>query len=73
MVSKMPDRGNRNSILAAKNMKLAAFMFQLMEHCSKVYDIKHVDNTSVLQYQHQWELEQKKVDYTEMAKIDKNT
>ena len=51
--SKMPDRGNKISILAAKNLKLATFMFKTMEHCSKTYGIQHVNSTSVLQYQHQ--------------------
>ena len=53
------DRGNQISILAAKNLKLAAFMFKMMEHRSKSDDTRHVSSTSVLKYQHQWELEQK--------------
>ena len=47
------DRGNLISVLAAKNMKLAAFMFKTKEHCSKDYDIRHVNWTSVLQHWHQ--------------------
>ena len=46
--SKMPDWENQISILAAKNLKLAAFMFKLMEHCSKACDIKHVNSKTVL-------------------------
>ena len=29
------DRGNQISVLATSNLKLAAFMFKTMEHCSK--------------------------------------
>ena len=40
MVSgKMPDRGNQISFLVTKNLKLTAFIFKLMEHCSKESDI----------------------------------
>ena len=65
----MPDRENEISILAAKNLKLAALMFNMIEHCSKTYDIMHVDSTSVLQYQHQWRLEQKKADDINAPKV----
>ena len=34
-----PDRGNQISILAVKNLKLAAFMFKTRENCSKAYNI----------------------------------
>ena len=43
-----------------------------MENCSKEYSIKCVNSTSVLQYQHQWELKQKKTDDAEAPKVDKN-
>ena len=43
-----------------------------MEYCLKAYDIRHVNSTSVLQYQHQWDLEQKKTDYLDVLKDDKN-
>ena len=36
---KTPDRRNQISILAATNLKLVAFMFKIMEHCSKDYDL----------------------------------
>ena len=55
MNGKMLDRVDHNSILAVKNLKLAAFMFKMMEHYSKAYDIQCVDSTTVLQYQQQWE------------------
>ena len=61
--------GNQIFILAAKNLKLMAFMFKTMECCSKDYSIGHISITSVLHYQHQWELEQKKTKDTEMPKI----
>ena len=67
--SEMLDRRNQIPILVAKNLKLTAFMFKLMECCSKAYDIKHVNSTSVMQYQHQWELEQKKIDDADMPKV----
>ena len=66
------DRGNQISVLAAKNLKPAAFMFKTMEHCSKNDTIQDVYSTSVLCYQHQWELEQKKSDDIEAPKVDKN-
>ena len=69
---KTPDRGNQIPILAMKNLKLVTFMFQTMEHCSTDYRIKDVNSTSVLQHQHQWELEQKKPDDIKAPKIDKN-
>ena len=54
-----------------KNLNLMAFMFKMMEHCSKDYEIKCVNSTSVLKYQHQWELEWKKTDNAEVLKVDK--
>ena len=48
-----PDRGNQISFIAAKNIKLMAFMFKTMECCSKDYDIRHIKSTSVLHHQHQ--------------------
>ena len=68
----MPDNGNQNSILVAKHLKLAAFMSKLMGHCSKSYGIRYVNSRTVLDYQHQWELEQKKTDDLEVPKVDKN-
>ena len=46
-------------------------MFKTMEHCSKPYDIKHVNSRKLLVYQHQWE-EQKKTDNLDVPKVDKN-
>ena len=68
----MPVRHNQNSVLVAKNLKFTVFMLKMMEHCFKAYNIGCDNNTSVLQYQHQWELEQKKADDTEAPKVDKN-
>ena len=65
----MPDRGNRISVLEAKNLKLTAFMFKTIECCSQAYVI---NSTSVLLHEHQWELEQKKTDSTEAPMVDKN-
>ena len=62
---KTPDRVNQISVLAAKNLKLAAFMFKSMECCSKDNETRCANSMSVLQYQHQWELEQK----TEVPKV----
>ena len=45
---KLPDRGNQISVLEAKNIKLTVFMFKVIEHCSKAYDIQHVSSLSVL-------------------------
>ena len=70
---KMPDRGNQISILAMKNLKLAAFMFKSMGHCSKDYNITCVNRTSVLKYQHQWVLEQKKTEDLELPKSNITT
>ena len=50
---KMPDRRNQISVMAAKNLNLAAFMFKSMEHCSKAYHNGCVNSASVLKYQHQ--------------------
>ena len=72
MSSKTPDRRNQISILSEKNMKLSTFLFKMMKHCSKAYDIQCVNSTSVLQYQHQRELEQKKPDDIKVPKVDKN-
>ena len=47
---KTPDRGKHISVLATKNLKLAAFMFKTMEHCSKDKEIRCVNSTSVLCY-----------------------
>ena len=67
----MSDSGNQISILGAKNLKLTAFMFTMMEHFSRDYNISNVNSTSVLKYQHQWELKQKKLDNIEAPKVDK--
>ena len=47
------DRGNQISVLATKNLKLDAFMFKTMKHCSKDFRIQDINSTSVLRYQHQ--------------------
>ena len=65
-------QGNQISILTMKNLKLTAFAFKNINHCSKAYDIKCISNTSVLQYQHQWELEQKKTENTKVSTVDKD-
>ena len=54
--------GKTISILVVKNIKLAVFMFKTRECCSKPYDIYCVHSRSVLKYQFQWDLEQKKTD-----------
>ena len=69
---KTSDSGNQISVLAAMNLKLVAFMFKTKKHCSKDYKIRPVNSTSVLQYQHQWELEQKKVEKVGAPKVDKS-
>ena len=66
MSGKTPDRENQISVPAVKNLKLVAFMFETMENCSKGYRIQYVNSTSVLHYQHQWKLEQKKSDNIEL-------
>ena len=48
--SKMPDRWNQISLLAAKNLKFGVFVFKSMECCSKPYDMKHVNSKEVLEY-----------------------
>ena len=68
----MQDRENQISVLAKMNLKLAAFMFKLIKHCFKDYDIRCVNIKSVLKYKHQWELEQKKTEDLEQPKVDKN-
>ena len=62
---KVSNRDNLISIMGAKKLKLAAF------NC-KAYGIEHVYNTSVLEHQHQWKLEQKKTDSTNAPKVDNN-
>ena len=54
------------------SLKIAAFMIKTLEHCSRAYNIRHVNSMSVLTYQHQCELEQKELDYLEVPKVDKN-
>ena len=71
--SKMPDRMDQISILAVKNLKHAAFIFKGMEHFSKPYGIQPINGTSMLKYQHQWELEKEKPDDMEAPKVDKNS
>ena len=66
----MPYMRNQISFLVAKNLKLAAFMFKLMKLCSKPYNIRCINITSILQYQHQWELEQKKTNVTKVPIVD---
>ena len=64
---KIPDKGNQISILAVKNLKLVAFMLKWWNAASK-----HVDSTSVLQYQHQREMLKKKTNDTNASNIDNN-
>ena len=61
----------RISVLSAKNCKLMAFMFKMMEHCSKDYRIQDINSTAVLYYQHQGKLEQNESDNIEVLD-DKN-
>ena len=49
-----------------------AFMFKMMEHYSKAYDIGYVNSASVLHYQHQLKLEWKKTNDSKAPKVDKN-
>ena len=70
--SKTPDRENQISVLAAKALKLAAFMLKMLENCSRAYDIRCINSTSLLMYQHQWELKQKKSDNLKEPKVGKN-
>ena len=69
---KMLDRENQISICAMKNLMLAAFTLKLMEHCSKDINIRCSTSTSVLKYQDQWELEQKKTENS-CSKLMKTT
>ena len=50
---RISDRGNQISVLVMISLKLAMFMFKMMECCSKPYNIYCVCNRSVLQYHHQ--------------------
>ena len=59
--------------MQTKNLNLAAYMFKIMEHCSRTCNVSNVDSASVLKYQHQWELEQNKLDTTKASKVDKNS
>ena len=68
----MPDRGNQISVLMVNNLKLAVFMFKMVEQFSRTCNRRPVDSTSVLKYQHQFKLEQKKSHYIEAPKADKN-
>ena len=68
----MPYRGSKISVLVAKNLKLTMFMFKIVKQCSKFYDIFCANSNSMLQYQHQWDLEQKKTDNLNMPKVDKS-
>ena len=47
---RMPDRRNQISVLVTKNLKLVTFMFKMMEHHSKPYNIFHVDIRALLSY-----------------------
>ena len=46
---RMPDRRSQISILAAENLKLAAFMSKMMEQCHKPEDIYHVNSRRLLE------------------------
>ena len=65
---RMPNRGNQISVQMAKKLKLTALMFKLVRHCFKPYDIKHINSRAELEYQHQWDLEQKKLDNLKVSK-----
>ena len=56
---RMPDRGNQISLLVANNLKLAVLIFKTLKFCSM---FNHVNSGRVLDYPHQWELEEKKDD-----------
>ena len=57
--------------LTKQNLKLVVYMFQMMKHCSKLYNIFYDNSTAVLAYQHLWGLEQKKMmsRYPKLARI----
>lgn len=69
---KMPDKRDQISTLAIKNFKPALFMFKMMEQHPMPYGFNHVSSRRVLEYQHQWELEKKKMDNLEAPKVDKD-
>ena len=60
--NKTPDRGNKISVLATNNLKLAGYIFKMMAHCSRTYNIRLFGSTTALKYQQQRELKQKKPD-----------
>ena len=72
MSRKKPESGGQIFILTSKTLNCTAFIFKAMECCSNADDIGCVNSTSVLQCQHQWELEQKKTKDTDAPKVDKN-
>ena len=74
LLSQHEDAQKRNqiSLLAATNLKLATFMFKMMEQCSKIYDVNHVKSKKLLEYQNQWEFEQKKKDDLKVPKVGKS-
>ena len=59
--------GNQVYVLAVKNLKFDAFVFDPMECCSVPYDITSVNKKEVLNLQNQWELENRRT-----PKGDKN-
>ena len=66
---KTPNRRIQIFVLAMKNLKLVVFTFKTRERCTKDYKIRYVSIMSMLQYQHQWELEQKKIDNAVAPKL----
>ena len=69
---KTPDKSNQITVLPIKNPKLTMLMFNTIEHCSRDYETRCDSSTSVLSYQHQWELKGKKTDNTEVPKVNKD-
>ena len=45
-------------------------MFKMMEHNFKDFVIRDINSTSLLHYQHQWEMELMKTDNIEVPKVD---
>ena len=69
---RMPDRGNQISILVVNYLKISTLMFKIIECCYMPHNIDCINSRRLLQYQHQWELEQKKTDNLEVTKVEKS-
>ena len=70
--NKQKDEDEVETVLLARHLPSEACSIHVQDNLMLLQGLQHVNSTSVLQNQHQWELEQKTTDDTKAPNVDKN-